>query len=508
MQQVIYLEVEDDLPAIRELLEGAQAKQVLLVVPKRCQTLQNSINLRVLRRYVANLALDLAIVTRDARTRQLAKEEGVPVLSSISRGRRGRWRLGAPRRSSAERAAAARVDGLRYGRGDIGYGDTAIRWAGRILGVLLFALFLFLIVGLAALLIPEAQVTLVPYREVVDATLELRADPDVEKPNLADLNVPARVLEAEVEETGEIATVSKKDAPDTPATGTLVLINQTSSPLQVLPGVIVRTSTGTTVRFRTVTTATLAASIGARAEAQIEALEPGPVGNVAAATINTVETSAWRGKVRVINDEPTRGGGVKQVGVVTRADMDRLKAQVLQQLQQRAYLELQSQLGEQEFLPPESMTVEIVAEVYDQFLEAEADVLHLQMRILATGTAVDRANANLLAYEALKDKIPVTYELASEEITFSTDERNVRMDGRVVILDVSASAPLVVDIDRNKVRSVVAGLSEVEAQQALAEQFALDALPVVQVKPDWIKRWELLDRVPYLPFRIQVVVLE
>ena len=61
--------------------------------------------------------------------------------------------------------------------------------------------------------------------------------------------------------------------------------------------------------------------------------------------------------------------------------MDRLKAQLLQQLQQRAYVELQNQLGEQEFLPPESMTTEIMAEVYDQFLDAEADVLHLQMRI-------------------------------------------------------------------------------------------------------------------------------
>jgi hypothetical protein len=508
MQQVIYLEVEDDWPAIRELLEGAQAKQVLLVIPKGCRTLQNSINLRVLRRHAANLALEVALVTRDGRTRQLAKEEGIPVLSSIRRGRRGRWRLAAPRRSAAQRAAAARVDGLRYGRGDLGYGDTLILWIGRILGVLLFVLFLLLIVGLAAVLIPEAQVTLLPYRQVVEATLELRADPEVEKPNAADLTIPARVLEAEVEQTGEIATVAKKDAPDAPATGTIVLINQTTSPLEILPGAIVRTSTGTTVRFKTVTTATLEGTIGATAEAGIEALEPGPVGNVPAATINTIETAELRGKVRVLNEAPTQGGGVKQVGVVTRADMDRLKAQVLQQLQQRAFVELQGQLGEQEFLPPDSMTTEILAEVYDQFLDAEADVLHLQMRIIASGTAVDRANANLLAYEALKERIPATYELRSEEIEFSIDEEDVRIDGRSVILDVSAAAPLVVDIDRGDVRSLVTGLTAEEAEQALTESLTLDAPPVVVVKPDWIKRWELLDRVPYLPVRIQVVVLE
>jgi len=508
MQQVIYLEVKDDLPAVRELLEGAQAKQVLLVVPKGCRTFQNPINLRVLRRHAANLALDVALVTRDSRTRQLAREEGIPVLSSIRRGRRGRWRLGAPRRSSAQRAVANRVDGLRYGRGDPGYGDALIRWAGRLLGVLLFVLFLLLVVGLAALLIPEAKVTVVPYREVVAASLQVRADPEVEKPNLADRTIPARIVEAQVEQTGQIATVAKKDAPDAPATGTVVLINQTSAPLEILPGAIVRTSTGTTVRFKTVTTATLPAKIGSTAEAQIEALEPGPVGNVPAATISTVETPALRGKVRVTNETATQGGGVKQVGVVTRADMDRLKAQILQQLQQRAYVELQSQLGEQEFLPPESMAVEIMAEVYDQFLEAEADVLHLQMRIFVTGTAVDRANANLLAYKALEEQIPSTYELKSEEITFDIDEENLQMDGRSVLLDVSASAPLVVGIDRGEVRSTVTGLTAEEAEQVLVETFSLAADPVVEIRPDWIKRWEILDRVPLLAFRIQVMILE
>ncbi|MGD8627434.1 MAG: baseplate J/gp47 family protein, partial [Anaerolineae bacterium] len=406
MQQVIYLEVNDDLPAIRDLLEGAQARRVLLVVPGGSTVFREPINLRILRRYAANLALDVALVTRDSRSRQLAKEEGIPVLSSIRRGRRSRWRLGAPNRSAAQRAAAARVDGLREGRGDVGYGDTAIVWAGRILGILLFIFLLVLVFSLAVLLVPEADVTLVPYREVVEVSLQLRADPEAEKASLSSLTVPARVLEAEVEDTGQIATEGKRDAPDAPAIGTITFINQTADPLTINPGAIVRTATGTTVRFRTTTTATVPAGVGGTTNAEIEAIQPGPVGNVDQATITEVETSELRGKVRVINEQPTTGGGVRQVGVVTRADMDRLKGQLLQQLQQQGYLELQRQLGEQEFLPPESMTVEIMAEVYDQFLDTEADVLGLQMRILVSGTAVDRANANLLAYEALQERIP------------------------------------------------------------------------------------------------------
>jgi hypothetical protein len=355
--------------------------------------------------------------------------------------------------------------------------------------------------------IPEARVTLVPYRHPVEATLELRADPEVERASLADLTIPARILEAQVEGTGETPTVSTKDAPDAPATGLITFSNQAATPLEILPGAILRTSTGTTVRFRTVTTVTLDSAIGATAQAEIEALQPGPVGNVPAATINEVETATLRGKVRVTNEQPTEGGGVKQVGVVTRADMDRLKAQLLQQLQQRAHMELQNQLGEQEFLPPESVTIEIFSEVYDQFLDTEADVLHLQMRVLASGTAIDRTNANLLAFESLKTKIPATYELESEEIAYELDEQ-VRMDGRSSYLEVTASAQLVADVDRGAVRSAVAGLPADEATQVLAESFALDAPPKVEVQPDWIKRWEWLDRVPFLSVRIQLVVLE
>ena len=82
------------------------------------------------------------------------------------------------------------------------------------------------------------------------------------------------------------------------------------------------------------------------------------------------------------------------------------------------------------------------------------------------------------------------------------------MDGRTILLEVTASAPLVVDIDRQDVRAAAAGLTVDEAAESLSESFALDAPPVVEVLPDWIKRWEWLDRVPYLPFRIQVVVVE
>ena len=82
------------------------------------------------------------------------------------------------------------------------------------------------------------------------------------------------------------------------------------------------------------------------------------------------------------------------------------------------------------------------------------------------------------------------------------------MDGRAVLIDVSASAPLVSGVNRAEVRSTIAGLDVEAAQEVLSNTVALSAPPLIEVEPEWIKRWEWLNRVPLLPFRIQVIVLE
>ena len=506
MQQVIYLQPDDDLPAIRHLLEGAQAKRVLLVLPGGYAGLRDTLTLRLLRRKAAELAVDVALVTRDGRTREVARSEGIATVPSEAVGRWDLWRSRPPGRSEAQRAAVRRVTGLRLGRGDPGYTGRAHVWVGRIMAALVFVLLLLVVAVLAALTVPEARISVVPYRESVETRLQLVADPEVEKASLDDLAIPARVVEVEVEQVGETPTLTKRDAPDAPATGMVMFINESASARDIVTGTVVRTSTGTSVRFKTVEKVSLEGRVGATAQAGIEALEPGPVGNVGAATINTVETSDLRGKVRVINEKPTSGGGVKQVGVVTRADMDTLKEELLKQLRQRAYGELQGLLENQEFLPPESMTIEILSEVYDQFLDAQADALHLTMRVYAAGTAVDRSQVRLLAEQSLKAKIPSTYELESEEIDFRLEEQ-IEIDGRKVRLSAGASAALVTNVDRKQVRSLAAGLKVDEAVQRLSDTLTLGAPPTIVVHPEWIKRFRYLDRVPYLPFRIQVLVL-
>jgi hypothetical protein len=65
VEQIIYLEVDDDIAAIRDRLEWAQARRVLLVIPPKCRTCSNLVNLKLLQRHVHNLAMEVVRATGD-----------------------------------------------------------------------------------------------------------------------------------------------------------------------------------------------------------------------------------------------------------------------------------------------------------------------------------------------------------------------------------------------------------------------------------------------------------
>ena len=82
--------------------------------------------------------------------------------------------------------------------------------------------------------------------------------------------------------------------------------------------------------------------IGATIEADVVAIEPGLQGNVDINQINRIE-GLLALQLEVRNLEPIEGGGVRSARAVTQSDLDRLRAQVIQQLQTLALAEMEGQ---------------------------------------------------------------------------------------------------------------------------------------------------------------------
>jgi hypothetical protein len=479
MTQVIHLEVDDDITTVRARLEKAKAQRVLLVVPPGCQAFDSLLDFKLLQRYAESLTLEVALVTKASKIRVLARQLGFSVFISARRGQKAKWR----------RPKAI----PRWGR--------RLSWSERIFAAFVFVVTLSVLLASALLIVPSAEVTLVPAGEAVNATLQVQADPELETINYETGQIPARVVKAQIEGTAQIPTTGTKDAPDEPARGKVFFVNKINQPVTVPKGTVVATSTGSTIRFTTVEDVTLPETVGGTVEGEVVALDPGPSGNVGANLINSVEGPLSL-QVKVTNPEQMQGGSVKQVGMVTTADKERLKAVLLQQLQQGVHALLSEQLSEGEFLPPESVAVDhIVSEMYDKFVEEEADILTLDMEVMFGGIAIEEEDANALIEAALKAEVRDGFTLASQGLEYQRGEITGVEDGKVSFA-ARGTGSTVAQIDVSAVKEAIRGRPLDWVEEYLSQNLRLKEAPIIKVTPTWP------GGMPWLGFRISVSVPE
>ncbi|MCS6843454.1 MAG: baseplate J/gp47 family protein [Caldilineales bacterium] len=518
---------------VRRLIAACSGGRLVLVVPGRLNGFERTAPaiFQVARRQADLQGLPVAVVTKHSLLRALASEAGLPVFSTVEGAQSARtWRAPAPagdgRPPAPRRDPHEPVDQQRRGwltarfrrvRIEEGLPPPIPGWLEAVgLAGLLVGLVAALI-GLVAFVVPVATVRLVPALEPVTATVTVTARPDVTAPRAADRVVPARRIGERVEAVDTIETTGTRSAPDQPARGSVVFINRGPTPQEIPAGTVVSTSTGANVRFQTTEPAQLPPGVGARATVPIEALEPGPVGNVRAFTINTIEGPLALA-ANVINPAPTSGGSVKPVAVVTQADKDRLRSRLEPQLKQRAFSALGELLNEGEFVPPETVGTLVVSETYDRFNDEQAEQLTLGLRLLATALAVDGAAADQMALQELANSLPRRTRLLVDTVTYTRGPAQVTTleDGTPVItFDVTASGQAVLDIDPAAVRALIRGLPPAEAVQKLQSEWWLQQPPELVLGPDWVQPilrrldqdWlpmHVVDRVPWLPFRIHV----
>ena len=355
---------------------------------------------------------------------------------------------------------------------------------------------------------PQATVTVVPAGGALEQQVQLTADSSIELVDKEAAEIPARLIRTQIKGQAQVSTLARQDAPDAKATGQVVFVNRTSEPVEVRKGTLVATSTGTTIKFATLERATLAAGVGSVAQASIEALDPGLSGNVVPFLINRVADAALALKVRVANEQPTEGGSVRQVGVVTAADKERLHAMLLQQLHQEAYARLGSELGPQEFLPVESVSIVVLDETYDHLLGEATDSLGMTMRVWAQGIAFDLTQAQGIARTVLERAVPAgralrpgSFHAEVVEAAMAVPDTSEEEQWPRVQLVMKARGWTEATITPGRVITLIQGKPIPEATAKLQDTLPLKEPPLLSVEPEW---W---DRVPWLPFRIRVLVI-
>jgi len=497
---VIRLGRSDDMAVVRAALRRAPGRQAVVIVPGGARLLRREVDFAVLRRCVATQGVTVALVSHDPRVRGLARQYGLPVSGSIARAQKKVRSLTEKSRAKGpggERSSRKRWQRKRVRRG----------WEDSLL--LLILMLGATLVGAAGMFVvwPRATVSLVPAGGLLEQDVDIVADPAIELVHEEAAEIPARLIRREIKGHSQVSTLAREDAPDARATGEVVFVNRTNGAVEVPSGTIVVTSAGTTVKFATLEKVTLSAALGSVARAKIEALDPGPSGNAGSFLVNHVANAALALKVRVANEQPTEGGSVKQVGVVTAADKERLRGMLLQQLHQEAYARLESELAPQEFLPVESISVLVLDETYDHLLGEATDILGMTMRVRAQGIAFELSQARKVARTMLERAVPAGHAFQSGvfhaevlRVGMVVPETDLEEQAPRAQLTMKARGRSEATITPGRVIPLVQGKSKLDAVAELQANLLLKERPLVSVEPDW---W---DRVPWLPFRIRVIV--
>ncbi|MGH2543342.1 MAG: baseplate J/gp47 family protein, partial [Ardenticatenaceae bacterium] len=386
-----------------------------------------------------------------------------------------------------------------------GWGES-ILLAGFLFGMMI------LFGAVLLLLVPGARITLVPRQIPFQATFPATVDPAAQELDIFNVIVPGQAVSLPVQGVQEIATSGHRDVPAGKAMGEVLFLNVTGQPVTIPPDTLVATSSGTPVRFRTLAPLSLPGELNARASVPVEAVNPGPAGNVNPLQINVVEGPA-ASTVRVLNERGTEGGDVQQRAVVTAADKEQLREQLRQRLLQEGQAALQSSLLESEsvaagasigntpthFIVPGSVSIEVTAETYSGSVDDQLDVLSLDLRARVSTITVSQEDIERLAIRALRDEVPTSYRMTDDGFDAIAGDAQ-RDEAGLLVMAVRAEGIATAELSADVIRSLVRGQPLDEAYSALIENLPLAADPAINLWPDW---W---SRMPYLPLRIFVRV--
>ena len=518
MQQIIYLDADDDITTVRERLNRTQASRISLVVPARSRVFQNLVNLKLLERYAGQSGVGITLVTGDRITRNLARGLRIPLRASLAGGDAAADEpapaVGVRPAADALSAAGSQPVSASRRRGARSLGVDALRlprplaWStlrregassalGRLAGyILLLALILLAGIGIV-LVLPEATIRLTPSTATLAQTVAVRASTDYRSADVAKGQVPARLIQATVEDAAQADATGKKQEPAQRATGSVRFTNRSGADLNVPKGTVVRTGMGTPVRFLTTVTAQVQA--GSFAQVPVTAEQAGSEGNVPAWSINQVDGSLSF-QVSVLNDAPISGGTEKQAQLVTATDRQQLRDGLFARLKAASVDSLKKSAQPGDLFLADLIAVRVEDESFDREVGEVSKTIGLRMRLTASILTVPADGLNKLAENAVEARIQAGATLVPGSIKLGTPSE-VSVDGNTITFRAEAQAAATVGLDVSQLRRDLQGQTLEQARQILAQRYRLAGEPTITLQNAW------LGRLPMLGMRIRVDVV-
>ncbi|MBX5489944.1 MAG: baseplate J/gp47 family protein [Chloroflexi bacterium] len=459
-------EAADDLGSLRSKLESTAADRIFLILPGEARVLRTPLEFRVLARVAETLASEIVIVTGDGNRRRYARDAGFPTRRSP----RGLLDLLPPQQAERYRFKWYRI----------------WRWFPLVPLVcyLLLPGLVLATVGAGLALIPELRVTLASHVETDSALLDLWVDPRVVQPDVGGRRLPAIPLEHRFAVEASVPTTGRGRRPSGYARGTVIMVNGRDDIVRVPQGLVLVASTG--AQFVTQQEVRLAPHSLRGQRVPIQALEPGPGGNVPAMAITRPLDAAPPG-LALFNDQPTAGGSEEEYPEVAAGDFETLRAALLDQAGAVSRDYLAELAGDELTLLPESLRVEPVTEAFAPGLRVEAAEVQGRLTARATALAYSNDAFNRLAVMVWEASLPPGYHRVGDPPTFSSPEFLGYQDG-AALFRIGVQGRVAPDLDREQLIARLRGRSLDEARAILEAWGGLNGPVAVELWPEWAPR--------------------
>lgn len=509
-EQIIRLEPDDDVTSVRERLGWVQATHVLLVFPKdpRARILQRKLDLILLQREATRNAAQIALITHDPIVLDSARELGIATFPSVQASRRKAWETARAQISvNREDQPVPLVPELAEAASRLRTPTAAPpRQMSRQAKLTIASVVILAGVIGALLIVPGANIEIRPAANQVSVTTTITADPSPDAPTIDEsaATIRARLVGVEVEGQASVETTGSIEQPSEKARGVALFTNRIPNQVTIPAGTIVRTSAAQPVRFVTLADATVPGNVGATVQVPIESVNPGFEGNLPVGRVNQIEGSLSTALV-VTNSQPTSGGNVVPVPAISQDDLDRVRARLLQELQQRAYAEMQTDpfigLTETEFIPLESLMVVLVkSELASGIVGQPATEVSLDMQVTVQAVAIDERLAKQVVYSRMAQKIGSGYQITASSLDFRRNEVTNIDDQRRVTFIMQGVGDVISQLDPEHIRDIVRGKPIADATSSLERELSLSAPPSIEMFPQF---WPII---PPLSLRINVSI--
>lgn len=465
-------------------LSAVESPDVVLVVPSGAPLTRNAVFLEALRRRAGDRRI--VLVSSEARARSLASSVHMKAFSSVSA--LDRHELDATEHlSDARRAVLSTVVRRAVPR----RGTSPLRALAVFMSLVTAAGILLAVVAPSAtIVIAATPAPLGPFE------YDLRAGPNGGE-------IAARTLFADnlTAKTTGTATGSRLD--EAKATGVEKFLNRTTNDIRIPTGTLVQTTDSPPVRFLTTEEKVLPRSsilpllIVGEVLINIQAIDPGPRGNVAADKITRAASTEYM----VSNPAPTTGGKADQIPVVTAADYDKAVAQSDDDVKKAALQQMivwtqQAAKGTTVFgvvakrtgvVTPAS---DVVGKELKDLKKDQPATFEITVIGSATAYSVDDSEPKKTAIKKLKDEHASGMNLDENSAKVAlVIPPNVQQDG--VHWRVRAEGKQVPQPNKAQMAAALAGRENDYAGQ-LATQLGF-ALRTITVWPDWWPRLPVLD---------------